>query len=162
MGIEIERRFLVKGEKWQPFINKTMEIRQGYLVNNINSWTIRVRIADQKKAWLTLKTPAGRFSQHEFEYQIPLNEAESIWQLTTYKLTKTRHTLEINKVVWIVDCFHGKNSPLVIAEIELDSEKDEIIQPEWCHAEITGKNQWSNASLAQKPLQEWEREDRPK
>ena len=74
--------------------------------------------------------------------------------LSKYQITKTRYKLRINEKDWIVDSFYGSNSSLIIAEIELNSQSEEIIVPSWCEQEITGISSLSNASLAKKPISE--------
>ncbi len=155
MAIEIEKRFLVDGEDWKKVAKRNFHFRQGYLSTNQSTWTIRIRIKDTRQAWLTLKKPIDNFMQHEFEYSIPLDEAEAIWTLIKNKITKTRFELTLNNQEWIVDCFEGANSPLIIAEIELQSTQVSVIKPSWCWKEITGDYQWSNAALAHCPIQEW-------
>ena len=159
MPLEIERRFLVKGEEWKSLVERKQHFCQGYLTTSINLWTVRIRIQDEQQAWLTIKTPAGGIKRHEFEYSIPLNEAEEIWLHVPYKIKKTRYELGLDKGEWIIDCFEGNNSPLVIAEVELISAGQEVKVPHWCLHEITHNNQLTNAALAQKPISHWSRED---
>ena len=155
MALEIERRFLVKGEGWRQFAKPGKNLQQGYLVTSDESWTVRIRIFEKEKAWLTLKKPSEIGINHEFEYLIPLNDAESLWELTPHKITKTRYELTIHGGSWIVDCFEGSNSPLVLAEVEITSLQEIISQPDWCFKEVTGEYQWSNAGLAQNPISNW-------
>ena len=86
MGIEIERRFLVKGDSWRTIAGPGHEIRQGYISSTISEWTTRIRILNQEKAWLTIKRPAKHMANHEFEFSIPLEDAESLWNLVNYKI----------------------------------------------------------------------------
>ncbi len=151
MALEIERRFLVRGENWRRNTIDSQELQQGYLASNAKDWTVRIRILANKKAWLTLKNSTNGFSNNEFEYLIPLTEAKTIWKLISNKVTKTRYFLDLPGGEWVIDCFHGANSPLVIAEVELASEVTPIELPTWCAKEVTGEYQWSNAALAQTP-----------
>jgi len=91
---------------------------------------------------------------YEFEYSIPIKDAIELLGLSKYKITKTRYQLIINDKNWVVDTFYGSNSSLIIAEIELNSESEEIQIPSWCGQEITGIKSLSNASLAQTPISE--------
>ena len=43
MALEIERRFLLKNDKWKEFITKKIYIEQGYLSNSLDDWIIRIR-----------------------------------------------------------------------------------------------------------------------
>ena len=159
MVLEIERRFLIQGDAWEANAGDGQQIRQGYLISSTDHWTVRVRILRKDKAWITLKSPAKGISVNEFEYLIPVNDAEKILDLLPNKLTKTRYPLNLQGGDWIVDCFEGKNYPLVIAEVELTSTKQKIKQPSWCFKEVTKYKQLSNAALAQKPISDWSKED---
>ena len=111
---------------------------------------------------LTLKSPAEGIGTHEFEYKIPLKEAEQIWELSTHKLTKERFEINLSGGSWIVDCFKDKNASLKIAEVELESVKLQIVKPSWCKQELTGLKEWANASLAKCPISHWKIEERKK
>ena len=91
MALEIERRFLVSSDDWREFADHPKSLRQGYLVSNAEGWTIRVRILSKEKAWLTLKKPAQGIATYEFEYSIPLHDAELLLELTAHKIIKTRY-----------------------------------------------------------------------
>ena len=155
MTLEIERRFLVKGEEWKKFINNSKELKQGYLVTEKNKWTIRIRIINNKESWLTLKFPREGIVRDEFEYITPLADGVSIWKNSNFQISKTRHELNINNHVWVVDCFKGNNFPLTIAEIELKEVNQKINIPKWCGLEISDSNEFSNAALAKKPISSW-------
>jgi len=155
MAIEIERRFLVKGEEWRNHAGPPQPLRQGYLTSSLQGWTVRVRILNQQASWLTLKSRKSDIAKYEFEYLIPLEDAESLWLLAPHKVLKTRYELILNSTQWIVDCFEGENAPLRLAEVELQSASQEIIIPAWCVKEITGENIWSNAALAKAPITSW-------
>ena len=162
MGIEIERRFLVRNEDWKSKIILSQDFRQGYLNSNSDAWTTRVRIIDSCKAFITLKSSINGLANYEFEYPIPNEDAIELLKLSKYKITKTRYQLKINKKDWVVDLFHGSNSPLKIAEIELNSESEEIEVPSWCGQEITGIKSLSNGSLAKTPISQISIKDRIK
>jgi len=162
MGIEIERRFLVKNEDWKSQIVLSEDFSQAYLNSSIDEWATRVRVIDNKKAYITLKSSLSRLINYEFEYSIPRKDAIELIQLSKYKITKIRYQLKINKKNWVVDVFEKSNSGLKIAEIELNSESEEIRVPSWCGQEITGIKSLSNASLAKAPISELSVEDRIK
>ena len=155
MAIEIERRFIVQGEKWKDFAQKSYEIKQGYLITEKNGWTTRVRIINNQKAVLTLKYPKEELTRYEFEYMVPLNDAEELFKIAKYSLIKTRYELHLNHNLWIVDCFKEKNFPLVVAEIELESLKEVFEKPNWCRLEISNLQELSNSSLAKLPISSW-------
>ena len=162
MGIEIERRFLVKNEDWQSKVILSEALIQAYLTSNSDEWTIRVRIIDNNKAYLTLKSSLNGLINYEYEYPIPINDAIELLNLSKYKITKTRYQLKINEKYWIIDSFKGSNASLKIAEIELSSESEQFEIPTWCGQEITGTKSLSNASLAKTPISKLSIKDRMK
>ena len=162
MGIEIERRFLVENNDWKNQVILSQSFSQAYLNSTGDEWTTRVRIIDNNKGYITLKSSLNGFINHEFEYSIPRKDAIELIQLSKYKITKIRYQLKINKKNWVVDVFEKSNSGLKIAEIELNSESEEIRVPSWCGQEITGIKSLSNASLAKAPISELSVEDRIK
>ena len=162
MGIEIERRFLVKNEDWKSQVILSEDFRQAYLNSSIDEWTIRVRIINRNQSYLTLKSSLNHLINHEFEYSIPFQDAIELCNLSKYKITKTRYQLKINDKNWVVDSFSGSNSSLKIAEIELNSESEQIKIPHWCGQEITGIKSLSNASLAKTSISKLSIKDRMK
>ena len=152
MGLEIERRFIVKGDDWKEFIQSRKEFRQGYLIVNKDNWTVRIRIINNKEAYLTLKKPKEGITRYEFEYPVPLNDAEDLFKSVKYSIAKTRYELIVANQCWVVDCFQGENHPLVLAEIELKSADENIKKPNWCFKEVSNLEQWSNAALAKTPI----------
>jgi len=162
MGIEIERRFLVENEDWKSQAILSEDFSQAYLNSSLNEWATRVRLIDSEKAYITLKSSLNGLTNYEFEYSIPTKDAIELIKLSKYKITKTRYQLKINKKNWVVDLFEGSNSPLKIAEIELNYESEEIEVPSWCGKEITGIKSLSNASLAKTPISQLAVKDRMK
>jgi adenylate cyclase len=142
MGIEIERRFLVKTRNLPPLRNG-VEIAQGYLARNP---AVRVRVT-KKKSWLTIKGP-GDIQRAEFEYEIPRKEGVALLTMCKTSLTKTRYTLRFGKHYWDVDCFDGPHLGLWLAEIELKSKDEKFPFPGWLGAEVTHDGRYTNAALA--------------
>ena len=162
MGIEIERRFLIRNEHWRSKVILSEDLSQAYLNSNLDEWATRVRIINKNKAFITLKSSKNGLVNYEFEYPIPTKDAIQLFNLSKYKITKTRYQLKTNTKNWVVDCFRGANSSLTIAEIELDSESEYINVPTWCGQEITGIKSLSNASLAKTPISKISIKDRVK
>ncbi len=162
MGIEIERRFLVENEYWKSQVILSEDFSQAYLNSSVDEWATRVRIINNNKAYITLKSSLNGLTNYEFEYSIPTKDALELIELSKYKITKTRYQLKINQKNWVVDLFDGSNSPLKIAEIELNYESEEIEVPSWCGQEITGIKSLSNTSLAKTPISELSVKDRMK
>ena len=83
-----------------------------------------------------------------------------MWKLAPHRLEKTRWLLDLPGGEWVVDCFAGTNAPLVLAEVELPQADQSVVIPPWCGLEITGESLWSNAVLAQHPVQSWPLQER--
>ncbi len=162
MGVEIERRFLVQNESWKRLTILSEDFIQGYLNSHPEDLAVRVRISNNKKGFLTLKSSINGLVSKEFEYPIPIEDAYGLMELSKYKLSKTRYKLKFNNKDWIVDSFNNLNSPLVLAEIELDSPSEKIQIPYWCGLEITGIQSLSNAFLAKTPISSLSLNDRLK
>lgn len=92
---------------------------------------MRVRLAD-RGAWLTIKGPRRGLIRLEFEYAIPVGDAEELLAtLCTGSLVeKTRYKVAVGGHIWEVDAFHGDNTGLVLAEIELEDEAEAFERPE--------------------------------
>ena len=157
MALEIERRFLLKNENWKEFITKKIYIEQGYLSKSLDDWIIRIRLIG-KNSKIALKKHIKGFTNFEFEYSIPRNDAETIMSNLSSTIKKERFFLEVEKKSWIIDCFKENNYPLVIAEIELSNEDEDLFLPSFISKEITGLTNYSNFSLANNPFSQW-RED---
>jgi CYTH domain-containing protein len=155
MALEIERRFLVAGDGWRPHVCWSRSLQQGYLVGSADGLTLRVRSDGAGSAWITLKYPAAGIARHEFEYAIPPMDAEALLERSEARLIKTRFGLDLPGGEWVLDVFDAANAPLVIAEVELESEHAAVAIPPWCGLEITGQGAFSNAALAQRPFQAW-------
>jgi adenylate cyclase len=147
MAIETERKFLVKGS-FQQFAVDSIRIRQAYLSVDPER-VVRLRIAG-KKAFMTVKsvTTANSFSRKEWEFGLPLADAEEIMKICIPgKVDKTRYIIPFGKHTYEVDVFHDKNEGLIIAEIELSSESEIFEKPEWLGEEVTGNPKYYNANL---------------
>ena len=152
MGIEIERKFLVVGDDWRAA--PAVPYAQGYL-NRDKARTVRVRIV-QRQAWLTIKGVSTGATRAEFEYPIPLADAEQLLALCDGPLVrKTRRVVEHAGSTWEIDEFEGDNAGLVVAEIELASEDAPFVAPPWLGAEVTHDPRYFNSSLAAAPYSTW-------
>ena len=156
MALEIERRFFVVSEAWQELSVRQEQLDQGYLSAGQEAVVVRVR-RSQQQAWLTLKAPTTDPEiRHEFEYTIPVADAEALLALTPRRVEKTRHHLNCPGGDWVVDVFAGANAPLVIAEVERSDPQAPLTIPPWCGEEITGRGELSNAALAVRPWNQLE------
>lgn len=155
MSLEIERKFLVKGNDWKT--DNGERYVQGYL-NLDKERTVRVRIVG-KHAFLCVKGATRNATRREFEYKIPLADAKALLKLCEGSLIeKRRHTVYCNGRRWEVDEFMGKNLGLVVAEIELDAEDEAFDKPSWVGAEVTGDPRYFNSNLAVRPFSAWQNE----
>jgi adenylate cyclase len=161
MALEIERRFLVAGDGWRAHVRSTSPLRQGYLAGGPEGFTVRVRQAADA-AWLTLKAAASAdgLIRHEFEYPIPLADAEALLALAPRQLAKCRYGLDLPGGDWVLDVFEGANAPLIVAEVEMAEADVVLTPPAWCVQEITGRHELSNAALSARPLEAWSADER--
>ncbi|XTZ10698.1 MAG: CYTH domain-containing protein [cyanobacterium endosymbiont of Rhopalodia yunnanensis] len=154
MVIEIERKFLVKGDIWRSW-GQGKIYRQGYILTQ-NETTVRIRIVEDC-AFLTFKGKTKGFSREEFEYSIPLEDAEIMLKnLCNHPLIqKIRYRIHLENLVWEVDEFQGENEGLILAEVELSSEDQYFELPAWIGEEITQDLRFYNVNLAKHPYLIW-------
>lgn len=157
MAKEIERKFLVKNNSWKQK-GKAILYCQGYLTTG-NTTTVRIRIIHEK-AFLTIKGKTVNASRDEFEYEIPLADARDMLNslATIPCIEKYRSTFTDNGHIWEVDEFIGDNKGLIVAEVELQSESEEVTLPDWVGVEVTGDAKYYNANLAKFPFSLWKKE----
>lgn len=152
MAVEIERKYLVMGQPWLQVPG--VVYRQGYL-NRDKTRTVRVRIAGEA-AFLTIKGVNVGATRAEFEYPIPLADAEALLALCDGPLIeKTRYLLDHAGTRWELDVFAGDNAGLVVAEVELASEDQAFARPDWLGDEVTQDARYFNSNLAVHPYCRW-------
>lgn len=167
MGLEIERRFLVRTTGWQDQVCISIHLSQGYIGISPHSVTTRVR-HDRSQGWLTLKAPIAEegspasapIQRWEFEYAIPLGDARRLLEHCPHQISKERHMLNLTGGEWVVDCFAGANRGLVLAEVELEHPEVSLDLPPWLGPEVSGDGRLSNAALAQRPWSQWLEEEK--
>ena len=155
---EIERKFLVTGEYKSLAYSKT-HIEQGYFATEPGK-TVRVRIRDDK-AYLTIKGPSrkGGFSRYEFEIEISMEDAREMMNLCMPgRVNKDRYLIKNGKHIIEVDEFFDENEGLVMAEIELSSEDEEYIKPDFLGKEVTGNYHYYNKYMLRRPYKMWKDE----
>ena len=154
MSYEIERKFLVTDT---DFLRDEVgqECRQGYLPT-AGTTTVRVRLIGDR-AYLTVKGADAGITRREFEYEIPVVDAEDMLDLLCDEplIEKTRHQIEFDGTRWDVDLFHGVNQGLNVAEVELASEQQVFAKPPWVGDEVTGQAAYYNFNLARNPYTQW-------
>lgn len=156
---EIERKFLVKNKYLAEVIRsaKSKErIIQGYLCTEPES-CVRIRIKGSK-GFINVKGKASEsgLSRLEWEMEIPYKDAFQMLELSKYAvISKIRHIVYFKQQLFEVDIFEGDNLGLIIAEIELISEKDKVELPDWILKEVTGDLRYYNSYLAKTPYSKW-------
>lgn len=149
MAIEIERRFRVSSDAWRANIARSTQITQGYLAITSES-VIRVRVRDAQ-GYVTIKSRDGGMSRQEFEYAVPLADAQALLKLCGQRvLEKTRHEVNYAGYLWEIDEYKEPLQDLILAEVELTSETDDPSRPLWIGEEITQDASYSNSALAQR------------
>jgi adenylate cyclase len=154
MGKEIERKFRVKGDAWKA-LSKGTRYRQGYL-NSVKERTVRVRTVGDK-GFLTVKGITTGASRTEYEYPIPVPDAEGMLNDLCEKplIEKNRYKIKDRNLTWEVDEFFGENQGLIVAEVELESESQSVEKPDWIGEEVTGDPRYFNANLIKHPYTKW-------
>jgi len=159
MPREIERKFLLKSDAWRSHVRQSRQMSQGYLASGGNV-SVRVRVASDE-AWLNIKAGGFVASRQEYEYPLPLDEARELLALVEGPLVeKTRHYVEQGALTWEIDEFHGDNSGLVVAELELDSEDADFARPPWLGIEVTELRRYYNVCLVKHPYRAWNEAER--
>jgi len=154
MGIEIERKFLLVNNDWKHGAGGIL-YRQGYL-SSIKERTVRIRIIEQN-AYLTIKGVNDGIRRVEFEYEIPLADAEFMLAKLCEQdiIEKYRYRISYEGLIWEIDEFLGANKGLVVAEVELASEEQTIILPPWVGREVSGDYRYFNSALSKHPFTQW-------
>lgn len=155
MGIEIERKFLLKNDSWRAEADAGTPFRQGYFAGPQRA-SIRVRI-EGMSANINIKSAELGIRRLEYEYEIPLEEAEQMLDSLCEKplIEKTRYHVSYAGFVWEVDVFEGENVGMVVAEIELPSEETTFDKPEWIGEEVSDDPRYYNVSLVTHPYCNW-------
>ncbi len=154
MAAEIERKFLVANDSWRDG-TPGLKIAQGYLSQDPDC-TVRVRIAGEN-SWLTIKGRTQGITRAEFEYLIPLTDAQNLLKLCLPSvIDKTRYQVHFGGHIWEIDVFHGENHGLIVAEVELTDESISPEIPPWIGAEVSSDSRYFNSCLASLPFSKWE------
>ena len=160
MAIEIERKYLLINEDWRQLVSKSTRMTQGYLCRS-EIKAIRVRIAADQ-AHIDIKQSIDGIHRHEFEYDIPVKDAEEILKQTTEEgvIDKTRHLIVDDDLTWEIDEFHGNNAGLIVAEIELPSADHPVPQHPWLGKEVSTDMKYFNSHLISHPYKDWSDEEK--
>ena len=154
MATEIERKFLVRGDHWRS-LGIGQYYKQGYIPTQDHT-VVRVRIVGDR-GYLTIKGKNQGMVRAEFEYPIPLGDAEIMLETLCHPplIEKVRYRIPQGDLTWEVDEFGGENSGLIVAEVELQQENQAIALPVWIGQEVTEDPKYYNANLVHHPYQCW-------
>lgn len=160
MGIEIERKFLLKNDDWKELVSTSKYFKQGYLVpatnNDLAKSSVRIRI-EGDNANVNIKSMTLSISRQEYEYAIPLEDANKMLNELCEQplIEKTRHIVKYEDHEWEVDVFAGENEGLVVAEIELQKEDEDFSIPDWIGEEVSDQTKYYNVNLIHNPYSSW-------
>jgi len=152
MPTEIERKFIAHPQNWSSLATGE-SLQQGYLSRG--EATVRVRIQNAC-ATLTIKGKSTGIARAEFEYEIPLADAQQLLQLCDGPLIeKTRYCIDYQGHTFEVDVFEGDNAGLIVAEVELQSADEKVELPDWIEREVSHDARYFNSNLATNPFCNW-------
>ncbi|MCM0082428.1 CYTH domain-containing protein [Geomonas sp. Red32] len=154
MAKEIERKFLVTGDEWREGA-AAIHTRQGYLSSGPEC-TVRVRLQGEK-AFLTIKGKTQGVSRDEYEYPIPPEDAAEMLDnlCPSPQVEKNRYHVTYAGIQWEVDEFLADNAGLIVAEVELESEDQQVELPPWAGEEVSHDPKYRNVSLVRHPFSTW-------
>ncbi len=148
MALEIERKFLVTSAEYRNMATSYSVISQGYISTD-KERTVRVRIKDDA-AFITIKGVTKGAVRNEWEYPIPVADAEELLTLCVGKIIKkTRYLIPFEGFTWEIDEFGGVHEGLIIAEIELPTAETAFAKPQFIGKEVTDDPRFYNSSLSQ-------------
>lgn len=161
MGIEIERKFLLRNDGWRAQVQRSQVLAQGYL-NDVcmvlagrQRVSVRVRVLDDA-AFLNIKSCEVGHTRLEFDYPIPLVDARALLALCVGgRIEKTRHYVVYAGQTFEIDEFAGDNAGLIVAELELTDAAQPIVRPDWLGREVTDELRYYNQALAERPYTQW-------
>src|SRR6516165_32710 len=151
--VEIERKFLVTNDDWRRLAVRSVRLRDG-LIAAYKDRKVRVRVAGDDIATVAIKGPRIGIAQAEFEYEIPVADAETMLSTICQDdtLEKERFFVEDAGGAWHVDVYSGILQGVVIAEIELKHESEELILPRWIGKEVTGDPYFKKINMRARAL----------
>lgn len=160
MATEIERKFLLTNDSWRAQADAGTPMRQGYLIaasaQQQAKASVRVRIAGEE-ANLNIKSATLGVTRQEYEYPIPLHEANEMLDTLADGplIEKTRYHVPHGGHTWEIDVFSGDNAGLVVAEVELATADESFQRPPWLGEEVSDDPRYYNVCLVQHPFKDW-------
>jgi adenylate cyclase len=166
MGIEIERKFLLGDDSWRDAVSESERMAQGYLVSAqaLHDGTARASVRVRRsgeRAWLNIKSAQLGIERAEFEYPVPVADAEQMLaELCDGVVEKIRHHVVVDGVLFEIDEFFGENAGLVVAEVELPAPDAAFPRPSWLGREVSHLARYYNVNLIAHPYARWTQEER--
>lgn len=144
--MEIERKYLIKELPQNLDQYPSKEIEQAYLCEEP---VVRIRKSNDKYI-LTYKSKGMMIRQEE---EMPLTESaynHLLEKADGHIISKTRYMIPLDSHTIELDVFHGYMEPLIMAEVEFDSEEDanSFTPPEWFGDEVTYNRAYHNVNMA--------------
>ncbi|KAM3094709.1 CYTH domain-containing protein [Phormidesmis sp. 146-35] len=154
MAVEIERKFLVKNDRWRTLATGVL-YRQGYIISQPGR-TVRIRVAGDQ-GFLTIKGDTKGIARAEFEYEISITDANELLNTLCEPpiIEKYRYKISLGNLVWEVDEFLGENQGLIIAEVELQNAEQAIDLPDWIGEDVSHDPRYYNSNLSKHPFSRW-------
>ncbi|MCB0459962.1 MAG: CYTH domain-containing protein [Flavobacteriaceae bacterium] len=156
MSQEIERKFLVKNDTFKKESFKATKIVQGFL-STVPERTVRIRIKGDK-GFITVKGIGNESgtSRFEWEKEISVDDASNLLKISEPGvIDKTRYEVKSGGHTFEIDEFYGENEGLIVAEVELSSEDEKFVKPDWLGDEVTGQVKYYNSMLMKNPFKNW-------
>ncbi len=155
MAIEIEKKFLLNNDGWRKHADAGTAFKQGYLLGSEKA-SVRIRI-EGERANINVKSATLGITRQEFEYAIPMQDAEELLTSLCQKplIEKTRYHVMHDNHLWEIDVFAGDNAGLVVAEIELQSEDEYFSRPDWIGEDVSDDHRYYNVCLVKHPFCDW-------
>ena len=147
--MEIERKYLVKTLPDHLEQYPCRQIEQGYLNTDP---VVRIRRSNDSYI-LTYK---GKGLMVREEYNLPLNEESFIHlkeKIDGLLIQKRRYLIPLAEKYTIeLDVFEGELAPLVLAEVEFETEEEAntFVPPEWFGEDVTFSTKYHNSTLSQR------------
>ncbi len=171
--LEIERKFLIKPltEELKNSAYVVKEIKQSYLADSDN-YVVRIRssnefdneqdrkmgICKKSQAYLTIKQKIGGIARPEYEFSIPVGDADKLISQERTAVEKIRYCVKSKEnLVWELDDYKEKNEGLFTGEIEIPTVDTEFEKPDYILEEVTDDKKYSNHSLSNKPFKLWKK-----
>jgi adenylate cyclase len=148
MAVEIERKFLVVNDAWKAAAGPGRRCCQGHIARD-GERTVRIRRA-ANRAFLTVKGERDGLARAEFEYEIPVDDAEEMLATLCQGplLLKMRYEVEFAGLTWEIDVFLNPAQGLVVAEVELDAADQTVTLTPWIGEEVTDDPRYRSAVIA--------------